>query len=380
MNLHEQIVRIKSIMGIIQEGEEHIRNLYKSWANKKSGNPEEAMKNIDYVISNRKRLPKKDFSNYNSYEELFQDLTQINKTKLDDDITEFYRGDIKNGDDLLVFAANTWESSCKYGAGSKWCTTSRTNSSDWERHNNTGTEFFWVFRNKPQDDPNHKFSFHIKIDGDTDWCNAINNCQAKIPDDSYPKQHPKFIEIIEKLKEFNESRGLKEKREKLKTLEERNIDFIHDWVQNNSQEILTELKRIISIKSLNEELSFTFSLDMDVEEFLPYDEEEQYDFINDLEEYIRQQNFYSSDLFNEDFINTQVLISTFLKTLINDFNLDYTNPFNQQISDNQITIERIINSESFKNNLIESLDDEYHESIHYFFSEKIEEFVSNWDM
>ena len=380
MNLHEQIVRIKSIMGIIQEGEEHIRNLYKSWANKKSGNPEEAMKNIDYVISNRKRLPKKDFSNYNSYEELFQDLTQINKTKLDDDITEFYRGDIKNGDDLLVFAANTWESSCKYGAGSKWCTTSRTNSSDWERHNNTGTEFFWVFRNKPQDDPNHKFSFHIKIDGDTDWCNAINNCQAKIPDDSYPKQHPKFIEIIEKLKEFNESRGLKEKREKLKTLEERNIDFIHDWVQNNSQEILTELKRIISIKSLNEELSFTFSLEMDVEEFLPYDEEEQYDFINDLEEYIRQQNFYSSDLFNEDFINTQVLISTFLKTLINDFNLDNTNPFNQQISDNQITIERIINSESFKNNLIESLDDEYHESIHYFFSEKIEEFVSNRDM
>jgi hypothetical protein len=380
MNLHEQIVRIKSIMGIIQEGEEHIRNLYKSWANKKSGNPEEAMKNIDYVISNRKRLPKKDFSNYNSYEELFQDLTQINKTKLDDDITEFYRGDIKNGDDLLVFAANTWESSCKYGAGSKWCTTSRTNSSDWERHNNTGTEFFWVFRNKPQDDPNHKFSFHIKIDGDTDWCNAINNCQAKIPDDSYPKQHPKFIEIIEKLKEFNESRGLKEKREKLKTLEERNIDFIYDWVQNNSQEILTELKRIISIKSLNEELSFTFSLEMDVEEFLPYDEEEQYDFINDLEEYIRQQNFYSSDLFNEDFINTQVLISTFLKTLINDFNLDNTNPFNQQISDNQITIERIINSESFKNNLIESLDDEYHESIHYFFSEKIEEFVSNRDM
>lgn len=380
MNLHEQIVRIKSIMGIIQEGEEHIRNLYKSWANKKSGNPEEAMKNIDYVISNRKRLPKKDFSNYNSYEELFQDLTQINKTKLDDDITEFYRGDIKNGDDLLVFAANTWESSCKYGAGSKWCTTSRTNSSDWERHNNTGTEFFWVFRNKPQDDPNHKFSFHIKIDGDTDWCNAINNCQAKIPDDSYPKQHPKFIEIIEKLKEFNESRGLKEKREKLKTLEERNIDFIHDWVQNNSQEILTELKRIISVKSLNEELSFTFSLEMDVEEFLPYDEEEQYDFINDLEEYIRQQNFYSSDLFNEDFINTQVLISTFLKTLINDFNLDNTNPFNQQISDNQITIERIINSESFKNNLIESLDDEYHESIYYFFSEKIEEFVSNRDM
>jgi polyhydroxyalkanoate synthesis regulator phasin len=161
MNLHEQIYRIKSIMGIIQEGEEHIKNLYKSWANKKSGNPEEAMKIMDDVIVNRKNLPKKDFSNYNSYEELFQDLNQIKKPKLDEDITEFYRGDIKNGDDLLVFAANTWESSCKYGAGSKWCTTSRTNSSDWNRHNNTGTEFFWVFRNKPQDDPNHKFSFHM---------------------------------------------------------------------------------------------------------------------------------------------------------------------------------------------------------------------------
>lgn len=380
MNLHEQIDRIKSIMGIIQEGEDHIKNLYKSWANKKSGNPEEAMKIMDDVIANRKSLPKKDFSNYNSYEELFQDLNQIKKTKLDDDITEFYRGDIKNGDDLLVFAANTWESSCKYGAGSKWCTTSKTNSSDWTRHNNTGTEFFWIFRNKPQDDPNHKFSFHIKIDGDMDWCNAINNCQAKLPEDSYPKQHPKFNEIIEKLKEFNDSRGLKEKREKLKKMDERNLDFLYEWTRNNSQEILTELKRIINIKDLNEELAFMFILEMDAEEFLPYDEDEQYDFINELEDYIKQQNFYDGDFFNEGFINTRLLTSTILKTLIENFNLDNTKPFNQQILDNHITIEGIISSDSFKENLYEALNDEYYHSIQDFFNEKIEEFASNWNL
>ena len=41
---------------VIQEQSEHVKNLYKSWANKRSGNPEEALKLMDDVFKYQKKL------------------------------------------------------------------------------------------------------------------------------------------------------------------------------------------------------------------------------------------------------------------------------------------------------------------------------------
>ena len=111
---------IKEEVKLYVEGIEHMQKLYKAWANKKSGNPDKAMKIMDDVIKYRKSLPKKDFAKYNSYEELKTDLdTIINKAK-SKDVTKFY----EDGE-LLVMAANTWQASCKYGSSTKWCTTAK---------------------------------------------------------------------------------------------------------------------------------------------------------------------------------------------------------------------------------------------------------------
>jgi hypothetical protein len=189
---------------VISENSEHVKNLYISWANKKSGDPENALKIMDDVFKFQKKLPKKDFSQYSSYVELKTDLDKLKKSQLSEDATKIYEDT-----DLLVLAANTWEASCKYGAGTKWCTTARDDSSYWDRHNQSGTEFFWIFKNKPQRDPNHKFSYHIKKHSSDDWCNSVNSCMTsdRLPENSYPKQHPKYKEIISKLHEFHNSRN-----------------------------------------------------------------------------------------------------------------------------------------------------------------------------
>jgi len=220
---------LEEITRSITEGIEHVQNLYKSWANKKSGNPEAAMKIMDDVINNIKKLPKKDFAAYTSYEELLTDLNKIKQESKSEDVTKIYEDK-----DLLVMAANTWEASCKYGAGTKWCTTARDTNSYWKRHNEMGTEFFWIFKNKAQNDPNHKFSYHINIKGWTDWCNAINNCKSELPENSYPKQHPMYGEIISKLQDFHNQRDF------TKITKEREINQteVINWVEDHIVDIL----------------------------------------------------------------------------------------------------------------------------------------------
>jgi hypothetical protein len=224
---------ISVIKKIISEQSEHVKNLYKSWANKKSGNPEKALSIIDDVLKLQKQLPKKDFAQYSSYDELVGDLNKIKQAAKSEDVTKIYEDK-----DLLVMAANTHEASCKYGAGSKWCTTAKDTDSYWNRHNQTGTEFFWIFKNKPQNDPNHKFSYHVKIKGDPDWCNAVNYCvgTSRLSQDSYPKQHPKYNEIISKLQEIHDARGLKEPekegRLELGTLSSFISDLLEDEIMN----------------------------------------------------------------------------------------------------------------------------------------------------
>ena len=245
---------ISVIKKIISEQSEHVKNLYKSWANKKSGNPEKALSIMDDVLKLQKQLPKKDFAQYSSYDELVGDLNKIKQAAKSEDVTKIYEDN-----DLLVMAANTWEASCKYGAGSKWCTTARDTDSYWDRHNKTGTEFFWIFKNKPQKDPNHKFSYHIKDGTDVpDWCNAINKCTKDIPSNSYPKQHPKYEEIINKLQELHNSRDFEVYKSKLdinkEIIDDALMIHIGEYIKNNINNFSEKIKDIF-----NKELKYALN-------------------------------------------------------------------------------------------------------------------------
>lgn len=245
---------ISVIKRIISEQSEHVKNLYKSWANKKSGNPEGALSIMDDAFKYQKQLSKKDFAQYSSYEELKKDIDKIKQEVKSTDATKLYEDN-----DLLVIAANTWEASCKYGAGSKWCTTMKNDDSYWERHNKTGTEFFWIFKNKPQKDPNHKFSYHIKEDGKTpDWCNAVNKCGKNLPFNSYPTQHPKYDEIINKLQEFHNSRNFEVYKSGFdvnkELIDNALLRYIKEYIKNNINDFSEKLKDIF-----NEEFKYALN-------------------------------------------------------------------------------------------------------------------------
>jgi hypothetical protein len=133
---------------------------------------------------------KRDFVSFKSAEEMEEAINKVRqseseKEKLFDAVKIF------DNPEVLVIATNTHEASCRYGAGTKWCTAAKDTDENWKRHNQTGTEFIWIIKNLKQDNPSYKFSLHLKwgknkIDPerevDYDWCNAQNNCGRQTPE------------------------------------------------------------------------------------------------------------------------------------------------------------------------------------------------------
>lgn len=368
---------ISVIKRVISEQSEHVKNLYKSWANKRSGNPEEALKLMDDVFKYQKKLSKKDFAQYSSYEELRRDLVKIKSEERSTDATKIYEDN-----ELLVLAANTWEASCKYGAGSKWCTTARDDSSYWNRHNQTGTEFFWIFKNKPQDDPNHKFSYHIKIDGsDPDWCNAINNCisTTRLPENSYPKQHPKYNEIVEKLQEFHNARDMKniKQSDSTRTARHENRRMIEDLINVNAPQIMS----ILIDNGINETVmrNYEFAIENYMEnevfdnfpeyfEDLDDDEREQEeeDYMNDLEKYLQSNDSMTLDrnMFFEMILD--------LSFLVYDYLLD-RNILNREeyLDEQDIDVVGVMNDLITDDNFKDQFDEVIYEVVSMFASDQI---------
>lgn len=364
---------ISVIKRVISEQSEHVKNLYKSWANKKSGNPEEALKLMDDVFKYQKKLSKKDFAQYSSYEELRRDINKIKSEERTTDATKIYEDS-----DLLVLAANTWEASCKYGAGSKWCTTAKDDPSYWQRHNQTGTEFFWIFKNKPQDDPNHKFSYHIKVGGgEPDWCNAVNDCKSstRLPENSYPKQHPKYNEIIEKLQAFHNIRKdvgdfqNTNQTSSTQTVRAENQRMIEDLIYENRNDIVSiisgyDIERVLSSISYGTIESYIgFDAYDNLPDSISDDEDEDYDdnvsdYLDGLEEYLKRNvdTYFDVEMLNEISGDLVYLIEQFL---FEEYNFDINRYFDEQMEEQGLTIvgviEKLLEDRTGKDHFIEIL-------------------------
>ena len=271
--------------GILTEQSDQSKKLYISWANKKSGNPEMAMSIMDDVLALQKSLPKKDFAKYSSYDELKKDLDMVISGKKETEAVKIYEDK-----DLLVIQANTWEASCKYGAGTKWCTAGKDTPVNWKRHNQTGTEFIWIFKNKPNTDPGYKWSHHIKINNTDDWCDALNNCRENLSDNSYPKQHPKYNEIIEMLKSINTERKLKDPRENQRKMD----NLITTWIDEHFDKLMELFEQRLNMNNLWNriwaetknmdlyDLEIDREIDLDLYDFGEDADDDVYDIINNI--------------------------------------------------------------------------------------------------
>lgn len=104
-------------------------------------------------------------------------------------------------DKVVIYAPFTWEASCKYGAGSKWCVTMKDNPNYFNK--TYGDDNFYFFLRKDvtkEDDPaGYKYALQVKK-GDlnnVEWWNA--------EDVQTHGRTPNFVtpEMMDAVKEFN---------------------------------------------------------------------------------------------------------------------------------------------------------------------------------
>jgi hypothetical protein len=204
------IVKKIILESLLFEDEKHVRQLFTSWANRKSGNPELAMSLIDDFFKYKKNI-KRDFASFSSAEEMKQALDNVRQSEVEKQkSSDAFK--IFENDEVLVVAANTHQASCRYAAGTKWCTGAEDTDEYWKRHNRTGTEFIWILKKLDKENPNYKFSLHIKWNRTSDWCNAINRCSSLVPT-IFKAYYPTvfsdvkvFDKIIELCFEYNNKR------------------------------------------------------------------------------------------------------------------------------------------------------------------------------
>jgi hypothetical protein len=258
-----RIIGLHQFKKFLTEASEHSENLFKSWANKKSGNPELALSLMNDFFNLQNKLPKKDFSQYKNAEELksYIDKIKSQSKKPEEDVDVIYKDN-----NLLVVATKTWEAGCKYGSGTKWCTSSKDESSYWSRHNSSGTEFIWITKNLPQNNPLYKVSLHFKENASNnrkshDWCNAINDCGYDNPFKKNNINISNFDEIFNKCYEYHYKRfevKIKDREEKRKNITSQpvyiqSIEYLNGLLNDisNNDDILDYL--VSSITSIFEE-------------------------------------------------------------------------------------------------------------------------------
>ena len=62
----------------------------------------------------------------------------------------------------IVVVPHTWEASCKYGAGTKWCTTSKATNRHWKSYTEQGVKFYYILtKDKQSSDTLYKVAIAV---------------------------------------------------------------------------------------------------------------------------------------------------------------------------------------------------------------------------
>lgn len=115
----------------------------------------------------------KDINQYKGINELRNALTEYDN-RVRREIKTVDNADIVyEDDDIIVVMPRTYEASCQFGAGTKWCTTSSSNH--FQNYSTDGKLFYFIDKKKPSSDPNYKVALLQKFTGDRTYYNAIDD-------------------------------------------------------------------------------------------------------------------------------------------------------------------------------------------------------------
>lgn len=117
------------------------------------------------------QLEKKDINQYDSIHELERALQEpLEKQK--EKLLEKQVQKIYEDDRFLVVVPLSHVASCKYGSGTKWCTTS-SDDSNFKRYTSEDRRLYYIIKkNTSEKTPYYKIAVHFSTDGNQTWWNS----------------------------------------------------------------------------------------------------------------------------------------------------------------------------------------------------------------
>ena len=133
------------------------------------GDVEKAKNAVEKFIKYQQVLDKKDINQYDSLSDIV-DAINAHENKARRTVDEREDADVVYEDDrFTVLSPKTHQSSCYYGAGSKWCTASRNTSTHFDNYNVDGKLFYFIDKKAKSNDIHYKVALLQKYTGDKSY-------------------------------------------------------------------------------------------------------------------------------------------------------------------------------------------------------------------
>jgi hypothetical protein len=153
-----------------------------------------AIKDFDKYQS---QLEKKDINQYGSYLELEKALYPV-RVREKEKILEKQVEKIYEDDKFLVIKPKTHEASCKYGANTKWCTTSHPDD-HFKRYTSGSQALYYVINKKNSTNKNYsKVAIHYDGMGNPRYWDSQDDGMNEREVEVFKYAFPEMIEVIEK--------------------------------------------------------------------------------------------------------------------------------------------------------------------------------------
>lgn len=268
----------------------------------------------------KSNLDENNIDNINSVDELKQIIDSYdNRTRRKTDSRNDAH-DIYEDEDVVVVSPLTHKSSCYYGAGTKWCTTTMNDDKYFKKYTDDGRLFYVISKTKSNKDNTYKIAIQKGFDGKNTYWNVkdekITAEQTRIPEerltkildavDSYLRRNfAKEIQIYqdeERKKEYlrqQKKQRMEELRARQNELRETNA-----WADNGLLDIATAVYNVITddYEELIEEYNIVdpYSLFRIFDHQFGTDPETGAEFMVLDEDELREEAFrYFKDLFDD---------------------------------------------------------------------------------
>lgn len=112
----------------------------------------------------RKNLQYKDINQYKNIQDLidtlevYGDTKSEEKTKVESDTSKIYEDS-----EVLIVKPLSQKSSCYYGQGTKWCTSSTIGGNAFKAYNDRGPLYYFIFKNLNKDNDYYKIAIHYNV-------------------------------------------------------------------------------------------------------------------------------------------------------------------------------------------------------------------------